>query len=305
MARGTLDVGVTDLSGASIGGRVDFDLEPLSGETGTGGDGVEVSIPMGEAVVAAIGNVPCRGGPGTMYRVQATTPHYRTYSFFQLIQDRVNPAADDIEFWVKPGDVRDIRAPKFGELAPHLRKILMGAAMVADKPEDKDLVGRTGADLYDGLGALRKACLLNLAKKCAHVTAAKCFPTIGPPMVCRQDRIFAMVSEDLLTLLHGSSSFVSAPATLHKPLAGFSMTGVSFKSRDAHANLQITFQRHTITGRLAADIDIDEASGIKHGFEVIRNATFKSRTNPYLIREFLLSADPVERTLDPDYRFAF
>ena len=61
-------------------------------------------------------------------------------------------------------------------------------------------------------------------------------------------------------------------------------------SRDAHANLQVTFMRDTATGALAADIDIDESSGIEHGFEVIHNAVFKSRTNPYAIREFLAEA---------------
>ena len=40
-------------------------------------------------------------------------------------------------------------------------------------------------------------------------------------------------------------------------------------------------------------------------FEVIRNAVFNNRTNPYLIREFLSAADLEQRTLCPDYRFAF
>ena len=83
------------------------------------------------------------------------------------------------------------------------------------------------------------------------------------------------------------------------------MTGESFKSRDAHANIQMTFQRRPENGELAADVDIDESSGIEHGFEVIRNALFRNRTNPYLIREFMLSADHVEHTLDPGYRFKF
>jgi hypothetical protein len=83
------------------------------------------------------------------------------------------------------------------------------------------------------------------------------------------------------------------------------MAECSFKSRDAHANLQITFMREIATGELAADIDIDESSGIEHGLEVIRNATFRQRTNPYLIREFLLSADPIARSLDPGYQFRF
>ena len=83
------------------------------------------------------------------------------------------------------------------------------------------------------------------------------------------------------------------------------MTGESFKSRDAHANLQVTLMREKGTGALAADIDIDESAGIEHGFEVIRNATFHSRTNPFLVHEFLLSADPVGKSLDPGYQFRF
>jgi hypothetical protein len=83
------------------------------------------------------------------------------------------------------------------------------------------------------------------------------------------------------------------------------MTGESFKTRDAHANLQVTFMREVDTGRLAADIDIDESSGIEHGIEVIENALFRNRTNPYLIREFLLSADRTRWSLDPGYEFLF
>ena len=79
----------------------------------------------------------------------------------------------------------------------------------------------------------------------------------------------------------------------------------SFKSRDAHANLQVTFMREIASGELAADIDIDESAGIQHGFEVIGNALFRKRTNPYLIREFLLSAEPITRALDPGYQFVF
>ena len=101
--------------------------------------------------------------------------------------------------------------------------------------------------------------------------------------------------------LRQSPFFKSAPETLHEPLEGFQLAEGSFKSRDAHANLQVTFMRETATGLLAADIDIDESSGIEHGFEVIRNALFRNRTNPYLIREFMASADLVGHTLTPAY----
>jgi hypothetical protein len=124
-------------------------------------------------------------------------------------------------------------------------------------------------------------------------------------MVCRQDRFVARVGAGLPGRLRRSPVFKSAPESRHEPLPGFEMAEGSFKSRDAHANLQVTFMREVATGALAADIDIDESSGIEHGFEVIRNAMFRRRTNPCLIREFLLSADPIARSLDPCYRFRF
>jgi hypothetical protein len=79
----------------------------------------------------------------------------------------------------------------------------------------------------------------------------------------------------------------------------------SFKSRDAHANIQVTFMTHKETRALAADIDIDEASGIEHGFEVIENAVFRRRTNPYVIREFMAIAARQHRSLRPTYSFLF
>jgi hypothetical protein len=106
-----------------------------------------------------------------MYRVFASTPHHRIYSFFQLIQENsLSSASDDIEFWVRPGDVKDIRAPVFDDLPVHLRTILTGAEMHQEKPEDRDLVGKSGASLYEALGPLRKACLLNIARKTSHPT---------------------------------------------------------------------------------------------------------------------------------------
>jgi hypothetical protein len=78
----------------------------------------------------------------------------------------------------------------------------------------------------------------------------------------------------------------------------------SFKSRDPHANLQVTFMRQIDSDVMWADIDIDEASGFEHGFEVIRNAVVDRRTNPYLVRELLLLALD-HQPIDPGYDFVF
>jgi len=305
MPSGALDVHLTDLAGEPVR-DISIELLRFSGEPGTGGETMHVTL-AGPDPDLTINGITCRGGIGTMYRVFAEAEHYRPYGFFQLIQeDRVTTASDQIEFWVKPGDVKDIKGPTFDGLSARARKILNEAEMVAVKDEDEDLLTLKGEDLYRQLGPLRKACFLNLITKAADdATTGGCASQIGGVLVCRQDRFFARVSGGFPEVLRQSPLFKTAPRALHKPLPGFEMTGESFKSRDAHANLQVTFLREQGNGALAADIDIDESAGIEHGFEVIRNATFHSRTNPFLIHEFLLSADPVGKSLDPGYKFRF
>jgi hypothetical protein len=306
MPQGDFRVQITTLKGDAVEDRVELELQPLSGDLGVGGTPMRVLIDTGSAKNFRITGLPCRGGPGTMYRVQASARHYRHYSFFQSIQeDLVSASSDDIEFWVKPGDVSDILAPEFAALPDHVRTILTAANMRRHHSEDNDLLGQSGESLYQTLGPLRKACLLNIAKKTAHHTSDNCLPQIEALLVCRQDRFFAFVSSDLPAKLLNSPLYKSAGGGLHKPLPGFAMTGESFKTHDPHANLQVTFMEHVETGRLAADIDIDESSGIEHGFEVIRNSASGGRTNPYLIREFMLSADRLGRSLDPGYAFLF
>ena len=305
MPTGSLDLQLTDMTGAPVR-DIEVELTRKPGELGTGAVTSHVSL-AGPDDNLVITGIACRSGLGSMYRVLATTPHYRPYSFFQLIEeDRVNTAADDVEFWVKPGDVVDVRAPAFDALPARGRLILEQAEMRAVKPEDRDLEQLTGVDLYRALGPVRQACFLNLLAKTAHAaTTGNCLPLIGGLLLCRQDRFFAFVDDDLPERLRQSPLFKSAPETLHDPLPGFQMAEGSFKSRDAHANLQVTFMRQIATDDLAADIDIDESAGLEHGLEVIRNAAFHGRTNPYLIREFLLNTDPIGRSLDPGYQFRF
>ncbi len=305
MPSGALDVRLTDLAGEPVR-NISVELLRFAGEPGTGGETQHVTLASPDPDLT-ISGITCRGGIGTMYRVFAEAEHYRRYGFFQRIQeDRVNTASDDVEFWVKPGEVQDIKAPTFDGLSARARKILNDADMMVVKDEDRDLLDLKGEELYRRLGPLRKACFLNLITKADDDrTTGGCVSQIGGVLVCRQDRFFARVHVGFPEILRQSPLFKTAKDALHKPLLGFEMTGDSFKSRDAHANLQVTFMRDTGNGALAADIDIDESAGIQHGFEVIRNATFQSRTNPFLIHEFLLSADPIGKSLDPGYTFRF
>jgi hypothetical protein len=305
MPSGALDLHLTDLAGDPVR-NISVEFDRFSGEPGTGGEALRVTL-AGPDPDLLITGITCRGGIGTMYQVSAEAEHYRRYGFFQSIrEDRVNTASDVVEFWVKPGDVQDIKAPTFDDLSARARKILSDAEMMAVKDEDRDLLNLKGEGLYRQLGPLRKACFLNLITKGADdTTTGGCVSKILAVLVCRQDRFFARVSDGFPEALRQSPLFRTAQEVLHNPLPGFELTGESFKSRDAHANLQVTFMRDKGNGALAADIDVDESSGIEHGFEVIHNAVFRSRTNPFLIHEFLLSADPVGRSLDPGYTFRF
>jgi hypothetical protein len=306
MPKGNLVVHLSDMAGEMIKGRVDIDLRRVSGSPGAGGENMTVSVngPVGQLTITGIA---CQTGPGTMYEVRAAAPHYRKYAFFQLIQEnRDNTASDDVEFWVKPGDVKDIHAPAVSKLPAAAQAMLAQAAMITDRREDGELLGLSGSDLYTQMGALRRACFLNIVKKAADAaTACSCLDAFKELLIVRQDRLFARVAAGLPEQLRQSAVFKSAPGALHEPPPGFAPPTESFKSKDPHANLQITFMQELATGGLAADIDIDEAAGIEHGFEVIRNAVFNNRTNPYLIREFMSAADLERRSLCPEYRFTF
>lgn len=307
MPKGTLSLQVTDLADEEVGGAIAIELVPLTGEPGTGGARASVTFktPDRDLIITSI---ECRGGPGTMYRVQVTTPHYRPYAFLQLVrEDRTNPAADDVEVWVKPGDVKGIAGPSFADLHPSARRILNAAEMIEQRPEDRDLLGLAGEALYDGMGPLRQACFLNIVAKARHLPTvdANHLPSIEGMLIARQDRFFARVSSDWPDILTGNKRFKSARSTLHTAPDGYLVTEQSFKSVDPFGNLQVTILRHIETGHLAADIDIDKAAGFRHGLEVIGNAVLNNRTNPYAVRELLLATDLVGHSLNPGYEFEF
>jgi hypothetical protein len=284
--------------------RIHIDLDPV--EHSPGGTNMEVEFENDTATEFVVEKVECRGGPGTRYKVRLTAPHFRTYAFFQLITEgRVNTASDSkIRLLSNSRRIKDILAPAFASLPAAQRAFLEGAEMTAPESGDRDLLRLTGQSLYDAMGPLRKACLLNIFAKTKHGSTGRCFRFLQSLAVLRQDRCFCNVDPAMPEFLRKSDFFKSAPQTLHKPLKDFVIED-SFKSTDAHANLQVTFMRHQSNGTLAADIDIDEATGIEHGFEVIRNTLTRGRTNPYLIRELMLLVDPIEKVLDPGYRFVF
>ena len=302
MAKGSLTIEVTNARAGALSGQLHIEIDPQPGTIG--GESMDVTFTVRDHKSFEISNISCHGGPGTLYAFRLTADGFKPYSFFQLMRAGRNlPTEARIRLMADPKKVRDIEAPVYADLPATFRRALERAVMVARLDEDRDLVGLTGAALYEALGPLRKASLLNLVAKGLHGSSDRVASSVRSPAILRQDRCFAEVDPALHDKLCRSNTFKSAPGALHKPPPGFALSD-SFKSRDPHANLQVTFMRKIDSDVMWADIDIDEASGFEHGFEVIRNAIVDGRTNPYLVRELLLlSID--DQPIDPRYDFVF
>lgn len=115
-----------------------------------------------------------------------------------------------------------------------------------------------------------------------------------------QDRLFIRIDAALREEVQNSPLFHQVPETLHEPVPGYAITD-SYKTLDHYGNLQLTFQRKGDTGGdYLADVDIDDAQGIEHIFQVLRNSV-SGPTNPYDIHDILMMA----QKLDPGYSFVF
>jgi hypothetical protein len=303
MGKGSLTIEVTNARGGALSGEFHIELEPHA--QAIGGDAMEVSFHVSGHKRFEISNISCHDGPGTLYAFRLNADGYKPYSFFQLMKPgaRNLPSEARVRLMANPKNVSSITAATFADLPATFRRALERAVMVELAAEDRDLLGLSGAALYDAMGPLRKASLLNLVAKGLHGSSDRIASFVRSPAILRQDRCFAEVDPALHAKLSRSDTFKSAPGALHTPPRGFALMD-SFKSRDPHANLQVTFMRQIDSDVMWADIDIDEASGFEHGFEVMRNAIVDGRTNPYLVRELLLLALD-HQPIDPGYDFVF
>lgn len=301
MSPGSLAFRITDLRRQPVVGQITIDLSPH--ESSRGGAPLVATFDGGGKVGFTLADVACHDGLGTLYTVRVKAAGYKPYAFLQHIKATRNnlPSEPQVRLMINPKRVTGITRPPYRDLPAAVRRGLDNAAMVALDGEDESLVGKQGAALYDALGPLGQACLLNLVAKATHPSAERIARFVRVPTVLRQDRCFAEVDPAMRTLLCKADRFVSASSLLHEPPKGFTRLE-SFKSKDAHANIQVTFMQKAGTDQMWADIDIDEAGGIQHGFEVIRNIVVDGRTNPYLIRDLLLGAE-FDTPIDPGYDF--
>ena len=241
---------------------------------------------------------------GPIWRMLITPSNHRPIQVFVTLSEK-KVTKFEAAVPVDPDQVTGITSPDFTKLSSGCTTIL-NTSQVSSFPDGAGGFLQ-GPQLYAALDRLPllKACFLNITAKSA-VTLLQDGQRVLDHMLgmvrMEQDRLFMQVTAALVEeTAHSTASFHSVSAALHDPLPGYKIIS-SFKTFDRYGNLQLTFQRRGDTGvDYAVDVDIDDAQGVEHIFQVLRNSVH-GPTNPYDIHDILLQQKPV---VDPLYTFNF
>jgi len=282
---GKLNLELADVYGKRLGEPVDINLfnQGLS----------EKLVVRGVDAGKSITVTGLRSGPEGLYRLEIDPPSYLPVNRFVSI-----PSGKGRDLFVTcPVDPNKVIRPAFvpyDTLKSDYTRVLESSRNVLG------YAGLSGDTLYAKLDDLRKAGMMNIFAKSLRTR----YPS-GKSVVdyltslreVRQDRFFANISQELRDETKNSVStgfFRPVSASLHTPPDGFTGAG-SFKTDDSYGNLQLTFWQKS--SEFVADIDIDDAAGLEHVFQVVRNTLSGRPTHPYDIHEILLAYQEI----DPGY----
>lgn len=234
-----------------------------------------------------------------LHRLMVDPPSYLPVA--RYVDVKSSPTTDMvIVFPIDPMKVARVSFPGFNALPTRVRKILDDSHEVFPCPD------LSGEELYtaETLGDLRRAGFLNVVKKAGASPLSNGRTVLDYILEVRElrgDRFFAVVPKELREETKHSMAdglFIPVPGTMHhlpSEFSGFTNAG-SFKTPDDYANLQLTFFMNG--NDCVADIDIDDAAGLGHVFQVVRNALTGRPSHPYDIHEILIQ----HQFLDPGYR---
>ena len=232
--------------------------------------------------------------PRGLYRIQIDPPSYMPVG--QFINIRSSGFTDlEIRFPIDPNKIDHVEFPAFAGLEPDLRGLLESSGSVFQ------FEGRSGEDLYNSLDDIRKAGLMNIVAKARVTPLANetvVLPGIESLLELRGDRFFAVSPKALREETKNSVSsglFDSVSSALHRPPEGFEAAG-SFKTDDRYGNLQLTFSMKGDETRV--DEDIDDANGLEHVFQVLRNHLTGRPTHLFDIHQILFR----HQNIDSGYR---
>ena len=250
--------------------------------------------------INASGPVDITGLQGAMsgpYKIEIDAASFQISSWFINLKPSGITSVRHA-FAVDPKKVVGIQSPAYSALPGDLKNLLSQSGQVLGYEN------LTGKSLYDSLSndPVRTAGLLNIVAKCRATPLGggkTVLPSVMELLEIRGDRFFARVPKTLRDDTKNAVQaglFTSVDSSLHTPAPGFKPAG-SFKTLDHYGNLQLTFSMNTV-GECRADIDIDDANGIEHIFQVLHNAISGEPTNPYNIHEILVGY----QTIDPGYK---
>jgi hypothetical protein len=231
--------------------------------------------------------------PRGLYRIFIDPPSYLPVSTTvqidgEKITDRVYTFAIDVEKVIR------VEFPEWSKIT-HAHALLERSGKILG------FENTTGERLYTSLDDIRRAGMLNILAKTRRTRlthGGTVLDSITELLELRGDRFFASVPhslrEDVRNSVH-DGLFAEVSGALHHPPQGFSLAG-SYKTPDRYGNLQLTFFSSGDNWR--ADIDIDDANGLEHVFQVLRNSITRSPTHPYNIQQILIK----DQEIDPAYK---
>lgn len=237
-------------------------------------------------------------GSQGIYQITIDPPSYHPVSHFVNINTG-NPTEKTIAFPVDISKIVSVTFPTFPNLPKELRGLL------TNSPSVLSFENNTGQALYDAFDDVRRGGVLNIARKTLATRLSNeksVLSLIKEIKELRGDRFFAFVEKELREeVKHNVNTglFHSVDGSLHHlpgQFTGFDQAG-SFKTDDHFGNLQLTFFMKG--DECVADIDIDDAGGLGHIFQVLKNHFTGSPTHPYNIHEILM----MHQHLDAGYRF--
>jgi len=229
--------------------------------------------------------------PATLYRVDVFPLRHRPIGSLCLTSTK--PL--DLFTPLHPDRVTDARFRPFATLDKTLRDVLDRSLLEPDsEPGSPTPVPEPGKgdEVYRGLERHPRAGLLNLFTKLANTPlgGSSAWAFVNDIYRVRGDRIFANVAHTFRDAVRNAEAvglFENVSGALHTPPLGYADAG-SFKTTERHGVLQITFFVSTTPPMtFKADLDIDDAGGIGHVFQVLRNFLTDSPTHPYNIHQLL------------------
>jgi hypothetical protein len=245
--------------------------------------------------------------PGRNYGIQVLPAHYRPVGVVQRAPDGNAPANVHVFCPIHPLRALTTKFPAYAALDANLVRVLEASTLERDPSDGAAATTGNGATpgerLYNGLSTTPKAGLLNLFTKMRNTVSGgrDMWSFVTDVYRVRGDRIFANVHVDFRDHVRsaaGAREFEKVSGSLHTPPPDFAAAD-SFKHQAFSSGvLQLTFFSSVGSPvRFRIDADIDDAGGLGHVFQVLRNFLTQGDTHPYDIHQILT----FQQLIDPGY----